>query len=352
MNTNLPPVYFFYPKEACHKDMPMVADQYWYHNVPGQVTFGMYASIVQTYLYLKEAGFPCELVTEMPQEGIVVAHRRSFAFHQQPNSKLLMVCYKANYDPHPYAQLHVVLNPKDVRSDYHFIPHWRQTGLIPRDPSRGDRFENVAYFGLNVNLAPELRSEAWESAVKSLGLSWQIIEPERWNDYRDIDAIVAVRHFQKQEFTYKPALKLYNAWHAGIPAILGCETSFQSERKSELDYLEVNSLDETIAALKRLRDDVDLRRAMVANGSVRAEATTPAQLTLEWESFFKDVAFPVYEQWSTASDISRKSFLFQRYLKMRWRELLERVTQKDALGRKKKPSQEGFIPKNLKRLGA
>ncbi len=325
--------------------MPMVADQYWYYNVPGQVTFGMYASIIQTYLYLKDAGFPCELVTEMPTEGIVVAHRRSFPFHQQPNSKLLMICYKANYDPHPYAQLHVVLNPNDVRAGYHFIPHWRQTGLIPRDPERGDRFENIAYFGLRGNLAPELRDEQWEKIVQSLGLSWRVVEPEQWNDYRDVDAIVAVRHFENQDFTYKPALKLYNAWHAGIPAILGRETSFQAERKSDLDYLEVTSLEQTIASLKRLRDDAALRRAMVANGHVRAQATTPAQLTSEWKTFFQEVAIPVYEQWCAASPFKRRSFLFEHYIKMRWRELVERVTQTDALGRKRQSSDEDVVSK-------
>jgi hypothetical protein len=342
----MPSIYFFYPEKACHSDMPMVADRYWYHNVPGQVTFGMYASIMQTYLYLKEAGFPCELVTEMPTEGIVVAHRRSFSFHQQPDPKLLMICYKANYDPHPYAQLHIVLNPKDINAAQHFIPHWRQTGLIPRDPDRGDRFENVAYFGLDINLAPELRCEEWQSAIRSLGLSWQIVEPERWNDYRTIDAIVAVRSFRQQEFIYKPALKLYNAWHAGIPAALGCETSFQAEWKSTLDYIEVTSVAETLTALTRLRDDVTLRRAMVENGYHRAEATKPAQLILEWKAFFNEVAIPMYEQWSTASDITRKSFLFQRYIKMRWRELAEKITQTDALGRKQKPFQKLLLHKD------
>ncbi|MBD1866483.1 hypothetical protein H6F95_04020 [Cyanobacteria bacterium FACHB-471] len=326
MNNSLPPIYFFYPKDAWHEDMPMVADKYWYYHVENQVTFGMYSSIIQTYLHLKESGFPCELVTKIPSEGIVVAHRRSFPFHLRPNPKQLFICYKANYDFHPYAQIHVVLNSREPKSLYthYYIPHWRQTGLIPRDPARGDRFENVAYFGLFWNLAPELRTEHWQNQLKDLGLSWRIVDPEQWNDYRDTDAVVAVRNFKRKDFTHKPALKLYNAWHAHVPAILGEETSFQAERQNELDYIEITSPEQALQALKRLRDNPELRRAMVENGKIRAEATTPAQLVQEWQNFFKDTAVPAYQRWQSASQLSRKTFYLRRYVVLRLRELQER----------------------------
>jgi hypothetical protein len=342
MNQNLSPISFLYPKSAWHKDMPMVADQYWYFHVEGKVTFGMYSSIIQTYLHLKEAGFPCELVTTMPKEGIVVAHRRSFPFHFRPNPNLLMVCYKANYDFHPYAQLHVLLNPNEPQTIFkaHYIPHWRQTGLIPRNPERGDRFETVAYYGMKHNLAPELRSAEWEEQLKELGLSWKIVEPEYWNDYRDVDAIVAVRNFKRHDYTHKPALKLYNAWHAGIPALLGHESSFQSERKSDLDYLEASSPEELLTMLKHLRDDRALRQAMVENGQMRAQATKPEQLTVDWQNFFQDIAIPAYEDWRSASPLKRQVYLSSRYVALRWREMKEKITQTDSLGHtlKKKPS--------------
>jgi hypothetical protein len=326
MNSSLPPIYFFYPKDAWHEDMPMVADQYWYYHVEGKVTFGMYSSIIQTYLHLKEAGFPCELVTKIPAEGIIIAHRRSFPFHLRPNSKQLFVCYKANYDFHPYAQLHIVLNPQEPKSVYthQFIPHWRQTGLIPRDAARGDRFENIAYFGLPWNLAPELRGEQWQNQLKELGLSWRIVEPEHWNDYRDIDAVVAVRDFKRQDFTHKPALKLYNAWHAHIPAVLGRENPFQAERQNDLDYIEVISPEQTLLALKRLRDDSELRRAMVERGKIRAEATKPAQLTQEWQGFLKEVAVPTYQRWRSAPELKHNIYFLRRYIVLRLRELQER----------------------------
>lgn len=320
MHTSLPSIYFLYPKEGFHPDMPMVADQYWYNDSP-DLPFGMYASIVQTYLYLKEAGFPCELVTEMPKTGIVISHYRSIPFHFKPNPKLLVVCYKANYILHPYAQLHVVLNPQEPKHimPCYYIPHWRQTGLIARDPERGDRFENIGYFGLPRNLAKELRSPDWADRVKELGLNWQVVPPEKWNDYREADAVVAVRDFKSYDFTHKPALKLYNAWHAHVPAILGVETAYRSERQSELDYIEVTSPEGILQALQRLRDDKDLRQAMIEHGKERAKATSSEVLTKQWQTFLEEVAVPAYERWCAYPGFVRAAYISRRFVALRWK---------------------------------
>jgi hypothetical protein len=198
--------------------------------------------------------------------------------------------------------------------DNYYMPHWPQPGLIPRDPGRSDRFENVAFFGNEENLAPELKEQSWHEHLNALGLSWHVVSPDKWNDYSDVDVILSVRDFNGQAHPLKPPTKLYNAWHAGVSAILGCESAFRAERKSELDYLEVASLDEVILALKRLRDDKALYHAMVENGRVRAEATQPAKITARWRSFLTDIAVPAYEQWCAASDWNRRTFLIQSYL--------------------------------------
>ncbi|MBD1879926.1 hypothetical protein [Coleofasciculus sp. FACHB-T130] len=311
MSDKLPPIYFYLPQSDWVEDMPKSADTYWQGF--GQ---GIYCWTLQTYLRLKADGFPCELIGTMPTEGIVLAHRRSFPFALQPQPKLLMVCFKADYERHPYAQLHVVQNPQEefTFKESSYIAHWSQPGLIPRDPSRGDRFENAAYFGITHNLADELKKPLWQEHLKALGLSWHIVKPERWNDYSDVDVVVAVRSFDRQDYTWKPATKLINAWCAGVPAILGTDSAFRAERQSELDYLEVASLEDAIAALQRLRDDKQLRRAMMENGRVRAEKTQPARLVTQWSNFLTDVAVPAYERWYTASAWSRQTFLQRRSL--------------------------------------
>ncbi|MEM8808289.1 MAG: hypothetical protein AAGF01_19895, partial [Cyanobacteria bacterium P01_G01_bin.38] len=38
----------------------------------------------------------------------------------------------------------------------------------------------------------------------------------RWHDYRQIGAVVAIRSFDRRRYDHKPATKLYNAWQ-GCP---------------------------------------------------------------------------------------------------------------------------------------
>lgn len=152
--------------------------------------------------------------------------------------------------------------------------------------------------------------------LEDLGLRWHISKStERWNDYSEADVVVAVRKFgYNWDHSWKPANKLYNAWLAGVPAILGLESAYQAERKSELDYLEVASYQQLISAIKRLKGDQELRRAMAENARVRAEEVHPGKLVKRWQDFLKNIAVPAYESWCQTSEAERKRFFQARYL--------------------------------------
>ena len=309
--------------------MPKIADQFWEYYCHNQ-----YCWTLQTYLYLKESNFPCQLVAEMPDEGIVFAHRDGLSYNFQPSSKLLLVCFKADQNSHPYAQLHIVQNPQEVTAGTieiqsitqdryllpgkrYYMPLWRQPGLIPRNPNRGDLFENVFYFGITHNLAPELKDYSWERELNKLGLKWRV-EGDRWHDYSEVDAVVAIRRFNDQcDYPWKPATKLYNAWLAGVPAILSPESAFREEKRSELDYIEVNIVDELIYALKCLRDNPNLRQKMIENGIKRAEEINPENLTKRWCHLIKDICFPAYDEWCSLSSWKRKQYFLGRYLALK-----------------------------------
>lgn len=311
----LPPIYF-YISEFCWIPVDIDAALTNSEVALKAFSYGPGCWTLQTYLRLKAIGFPCELVRKLPEKGIVLAHRDCLFDELQPRSKVLLICLQADREhPHPYAQLHVVQNPTHTRliRNSFFIPLWIQPGLIPRDATRGDRFETVAFFGAPENLAPELQAPAWRKQVAAFGLNWQVRSRDRWHDYSDVDAVIAVRDFEKSAFPIKPATKLFNAWHAGVPAILGRESAFRSECRSQLDYLEATSPEEVVSALQRLRDDQELRRAMVANGQQRAEETHPDRLVEVWSSFLTQVAVPAYERWCRTSRLERLSFLSQRY---------------------------------------
>jgi hypothetical protein len=161
-------------------------------------------------------------------------------------------------------------------------------------------------------VASELRGLSWAKRLHALGLTWRLIPRQRWHDYSEVDVIVAVRSFNQRDYRYKPPSKLYNAWRASVPAILGWESAYQANRKSELDYLEVTSVEGAVAALKRLRDEPALRHAMVENGRRRAEEVDPRKVVERWRSFLTDEVLPRYTRWCAASPWSRAAFMRRR----------------------------------------
>ncbi|BAZ40635.1 hypothetical protein NIES4101_65960 [Calothrix sp. NIES-4101] len=308
---NLPPIHFYFPLiSKLTSKLPENVASYWQwqcdqHSISPMQSGGCFWTL-QTYLYLNDYGFPCKLVETIPDEGIVISHRDFLDNSIQPGSKLLMVCLRADVDRHPYAQLHVVQNPYQAIPkrfmtlwESHFIPHWPQPSIIPRDHNRGDTFENVTFLGNEINLVPEFRNCTWYEHLKNLGLKFQKkLNHDEWHNYSDTDVILAIRSFGQQNgWRGKPASKLYSAWHAGIPAILSHESAFLAERKSDLDYLEATSLEEVILSLKRLRDNKELRHAMVENGYLRAKETQPDNMVARWQSFLTNVAVPAYKNW-------------------------------------------------------
>jgi hypothetical protein len=318
----LPPIYFYIPQTSSQANLPTSFQEYWQWQVSrGANAADRYFWTLQTYLRLHDAGFPCELATTLPEAGIVVSHRHCLPDDLQPQSNLLIVCLQADKGRHPYAQLHVVQNPRQqVRKRFlslwesYFIPHWIQPELLPRDPKRGNLFQNIAFFGFEHNLVHELRQPSWVEFLQALGLKWCVIGGiDRWHDYREIDVVLAVRSFgYSWDHTWKPATKLYNCWHAGVPAILGRESAFQAERKNELDYLEVGSYQELIQKIKLLQANPELRRAMIEQGRVRAGETCPEKMLKRWQDFLVDVAVPAYHSWCSISTAEQQRFLQRR----------------------------------------
>lgn len=323
---NIPQVYFYMPKqEMLAGDVPEDADINWSDfmdcmrkpGVGSKFIIGSYCWILQTFLYLRQAGFSCKITTNIPDEGIIIGQRAALPFNLKPKQNQLIICIKADCEVHHYAHLHIVQNPQEEKEfkDAFFIPLWPQPGLIPRNQSRENKFENIAFYGVSASLAPELINPNWAAQLESMGLNWQIVGEERWHDYSDTDAVIAVRSFaQKQGYNHKPATKLYNAWLADVPAILGIDSAFRAERQSELDYLEITSIDEAIAALQRLRDNSELYQAMIKNGQARAEKFKVKSLIQKWEEFFNDVAFPAYYRWCKLSSLQQKLWLAKQQL--------------------------------------
>ncbi|MGD1950890.1 MAG: hypothetical protein ACFB14_14750 [Leptolyngbyaceae cyanobacterium] len=305
-------IYFYIPVAFWPDQLPTSSAENW-----SGFGLGMYAWTVQTYLRLREAGFHCQLTHRLPEEGVVLFHANAVRGETiQPGPRRLLICLKAEATLCPQAQLHVVQNPSEISEwlGCYFIPHWPQPGLLPRLSERRERFETVAFLGHRNSLAIELMEPGWPQQLKQRHLNWlpvintnawdkhQYIDT-RWNDYQHVDVIVAVRRFCERRPGYrsKPATKLYNAWLAGVPAILGQELAYRAEGRPGVDYLEANSMNEVLACLDKLQQDVVFRKRLVKKGQLRSIHYTPEVITQRWQQFLTQVAIPAYHTWCSRS---------------------------------------------------
>lgn len=260
---------------------------------------GERAWVLQTYLHLARAGFPVRLSRRLPESGVVVFHakeRHSLPLRRRSRggSGLVFVAVRGDVRQAAGADFEVVQNrhSADGRGRF-FVPHWPQPGLLARDPARGTRLARIAYKGFDRNLHPAFRGAGWREFLAARGIEWLVdsvpfAEGEtrgdvlEWPDFRSVDAVLAVRPASVPRRDSKPATKLYNAWLAGVPALLSPDVAFQELRRSPLDYLEVTGQEDAQRAVCRLLEEPGLYARMVANGRGRAAEFTTGAVLARW----------------------------------------------------------------------
>jgi hypothetical protein len=137
------------------------------------------AWIAQTYWYLKEAGVPCKIATQIPERGILIADRDTLASSYPLLDKVMLICVKSDKEYYPSAQLHVVYNPINWEKDKYsiwnpyLINHWPMPSLIPRAEARNTMVKNISYVGTKGQIAPELISIEWQNLLKEIDCTWQ-----------------------------------------------------------------------------------------------------------------------------------------------------------------------------------
>jgi hypothetical protein len=272
--------------------------------------------ILQTYFLLRDRGRPVELANVLPDEGIVVLCTGEVPVTFVPGPRQFLVSINADNAPDPFAQMRITQNRIQTRlmAGAFDVPHWPQPDMIRRDPERGDALQRAAYFGDNSNLCAELKDGRWRQFLADRGIDWDIRDAGSSQniDFSDVDLVIGVRSFQRSGYIRKPPTKLFNAWIAGAPALLGAELAFREWRRSDLDYLEVTSFDALCAAVDRLVQSPQLRRDMIVNGHRRAEEVTPDAIIRRWEYLLFDVARERAARWVAASDASRRAFVLSR----------------------------------------
>ncbi len=269
------------------------------------------AWLFQTWIEVREKT-EAILCTTLPEEGNIVTLANFLHPQFRASKNQCVAAVVADFLPHTGAQIQILQNaahatrlPGSV-----FIPHWPQPNLIPRDPARGDRFETLAYIGDPQNLAPELRSATFQNELRSrCGLTLEIRGSDRWHDYSDIDAVLAVRDFSRSRHIHKPATKLYNAWLAGVPLLTGSDSSCAAEGTDGIDYLRVDSPARLLECLERLKNEPAWCHQIVSEGQKKTATRNRDAVRQLWIDLLSKKMPQSLYRWQLRSPLQRRLIL-------------------------------------------
>ncbi|MBE9099219.1 glycosyltransferase [Vacuolonema iberomarrocanum] len=265
----------------------------------------------QTYIQLKRRGLGVHLVPDFVPGALCVTTYEQLTIKSRPYSSYVACCRHDRGRPEICEQRVVQNHLNLIDETDHLMPLWPQPCLQPRDASRQARVENLVFKGRTIYLAKPFRTPSFLDALQDLGIQLKVspddpVEAYKfWTDYSDADVVIAVRNCTDYDLSIKPPSKLVNSWMAGVPAILGPEPAYQNLRESELDYFEVRSADEAIAALKRLKEEPGLYQAMVENGLRRAQDFTADRIAERWRNLLAGPITEGYEKWLAQSAIQK-----------------------------------------------
>ena len=260
---------------------------------------------LQTYLRLLNAGYPVSLSEKLPSEGIVVFNaKHKYQLMKSMNGQhrnLILVGVRGDKNQVNFSDFELLQNGKWANNkNRFFLPYWSQPVLIKRDFARENKVENIAFKGFDINLNGYYFSSEWKEWLQNNDLNWlhhsmpyapsdEYGVSVAWNDYSNVDVILAVRPTNlidsNRQYSSKPATKLYNSWLAGTPAILGQEYAFRELRRSELDYIELSEPQDAKEQILRLKNDPEFYSKMVKNGFERATDFSNDVILEKWIDF-------------------------------------------------------------------
>ncbi len=337
-----------YPVYFINKNGDRFQDLYYADALPNDLTqyyerciSGVDVLSAQTYLHLKRRGLNVYLVPQFIPGEICVVARHDLAARDLPFKSYVVAC-QLDYARPEICHHNIVINELAVHKPTdHFMPLFPHPSLIPRDPSRGTLVETLDYKGEVDTVVKAFRTPKFHQQLTEIGISVKFLTGNQsspllkyyyWADYTTSDVIIAVRNLTEYDFSLKPALKLINAWHAGCPALLGPEPAYQAVRKSELDYIEVRSVSDVLTALRRLKSDPGLYRAMVENGFERAKEFSTDRVAVVWRDLLAGEIAAGYERWKQQPAVYRtigRPIQFVRQLRRHKRRLKEYAYRRD-----------------------
>lgn len=285
-----------------------------------------WAWIVQTFLYMKQAGLDVEIVDQPVANSICITHfvttkdkvwaPDSFVVGiRSDNSPMCMKEYEIVQSP-------AVLSPENSS----FICHWPQSHLLSRNAARGNRVENMSYFGGVGGIAPAFYSEEFKSALSDLGVSLNLcFDTNLWGDYSDTDLVIAVRnHHHRSLIDTKPASKLINSWQAGCVPLLGREPAYRAVGTPNENYFEVETPQDVLSIVRQLKDNPAIYQQVRESGMQKYSEYSFEAIAQQWVDLLTGPVTEAFLEWQNASRQSKSS----RYPRRCWQSVRQWLDHK------------------------
>ena len=255
--------------------------------------------MAQSFLHLRRdleaRGFAVRLSDHAVPGTLCVVHRDDANDFLGGAERSFLVVVRADRAPVAACDFAIAQNNVALRENERFIPLWPQPGLRARDASRGTSVHRMVYQG-RISTAPKwFFNPVFHGELARRNISFEV-RTRNWEDYGDADIALAAREDVASLLATKPATKIYNSWHAGVPVLAKPEPAYVELIRSPYDFLEVNCADEVIYALDYLRESPVMYAAMVENGRKRARQFSVDAIQARWLELFDRELVPAFER--------------------------------------------------------
>lgn len=273
--------------------------------------------IIRTYLELKVRGGNPTIGEHPEKDSINIIDNVTAGSKGYKSGYFYVACRTDGYIPR-LSQCFIRQNTLDDGcSNSFFIPQWAQPGIISRDCKR-EGISTLAFFGQpKGNLAESLQTSAFMNALRERGLKFIIRGKSdtnvSWNDYSDIDLIIAVRDINLELLKTKPISKVSNGWLAGVPTIVGEEPVLQAVKEHELDFLVARNSLEVLDVIDKLLSQPVMYQGMLSRCKVMATKWNDEQTAQQWIEQLTCIE-TLFTVWQGKSLMCKKIEFYKHYI--------------------------------------
>ncbi|WP_066558270.1 hypothetical protein [Croceicoccus bisphenolivorans] len=253
--------------------------------------------IALTYFYLREAGYEGMELSTRPRAGAInVIHTCDLDILGADASRF-DVSVRGDFPHRWHAQCEIVQNRWQQGANAETIWLWPQSGIIPRAAPAG-RMKRIGYLGqLSRNLVWD--EQRWREFLAPLGVEFCAYPPDRWHDYSNLDAVIAIRTFGEHKWRGKPPSKLVNAWIGRVPCIAGSDSAFLQIGTPGIDFLRATTPEGIRDAVARLVQEPGLAERIIAAGNVHLPSFSREAIMKTWVDFLQGTVADRYDRFAS-----------------------------------------------------